>query len=214
MCFSATASFVAGASLLAIGAMTVKRAERKAELPFAAIPLLFGVQQILEGIIWLTFRFDAPLLNIIMTNAYSLFSHVLWPIYVPFAVLVLEPVLWRRKALYAFLAVGTAVGLYLLINMVRFPITSQLIGTHMEYVSPHFYVEVVMGSYLAGTCLSALISSHKVVNVFGTVALLLFVAVYRIYTLWFISVWCFYAAILSAVVYLHFRTRERRLVWA
>ena len=35
MCFSASASFVAGASLLAIGATTVKKVERKAELPFA-----------------------------------------------------------------------------------------------------------------------------------------------------------------------------------
>ena len=212
MCFSASASFVAGAALLAIGTKTFKRAERKTELPFAAIPLLFGVQQILEGIIWLTFRFDTPLLNIVMTNAYSLFSHVLWPIYVPLAVLVLEPVPWRRKALYAFLVIGTAAGLYLLINMIRFPITSQLIGTHIEYVSPHFYVDLVMGSYLAGTCLSALLSSHKVLNAFGAVALLLFVAVYRIYTLWFISVWCFFAAILSAVVYLHFHTRKRHLV--
>ena len=214
MCFSASASFAAGASLLAIGAITISRAERKTALPFAAIPLLFGVQQILEGIVWLTFRFDTPLLNTVMTNAYSLFSHVLWPIYVPFAVLMMEPVAWRRQALYAFLAVGTAAGVYLLINMARFPITSQLVGTHIEYVSPHFYVVVVMGSYLAGTCISMVFSSHKVVNVFGAVALLLYFAVYWIYALWFISVWCFFAAVLSAVVYLHFRTRERRPVSA
>ncbi len=212
MCFSASASFVAGASLLAVGAITLKKAERKAELPFAAIPLLFGLQQVLEGIIWLTFRFDTPLLNTVMTNGYSLFSHVLWPIYVPFAALVLEPVPWRRKTLYAFLAIGTTAALYLLINMGRFPITSQPVGGHIEYVSPHFYVAVVMGSYLAGTCLSMLFSSHRVVNVFGVVALLSFVAAYQIYTLWFISVWCFFAAMVSAVVYLHFRTRERRAV--
>ena len=209
-----SASFVAGVSLIAIGAITVKKVDRKAEFPFAAIPLLFGVQQIIEGIIWLTFRFDTPMLNTLMTNAYSLFSHVLWPIYVPFAVLVLEPIPWRKKALHAFLAIGTAAGLYLLINMVRFPITSQLAGAHIEYVSPHFYAFVVMGSYLVGTCLSALVSSHKVVNLFGAVALLLFVAVYHIYTLWFISVWCFFAAVLSAVVYLHFRNREHRPVSA
>ncbi len=214
VCFSASASFVAGASLLAIGALTVKRAKRRAELPFAAIPLLFGAQQILEGIIWLTFRFDTPLLNIIITNAYSLFSHVLWPSYVPFAVLVLEPSPWRRKVLYAFLVIGATAGLYLLINMVRFPITSQLLGAHVEYVSPHFYGFVVMSSYLAGTCLSALFSSHKVVNIFGAVALLLFVIVYRIYNLWFISVWCFFAAILSGVVFLHFSFPERRTVSA
>jgi hypothetical protein len=214
VCFSASASFVAGAGLVVIGAMTIKRAERNAELPFSAIPLLFGAQQTLEGIIWLTFRFDTPLLNTVMTNAYSLFSHVLWPIYVPFAVLLLEPVPWRRKTLYTLLAIGTAAGLYLLVIMARFPITSQPIGAHIEYVSPHFYVVVVMGSYLAGTCLSMLFSSHKVVNVFGAIALLLFVAAYQIYTLWLIYVWCFFAAVLSVVVYLHFRTRECRLVLA
>jgi len=214
MCFSASSSFVGGTFLLAVGAITVKNVARWAELPFAAIPVLFGVQQILEGIIWLTFRFDTPLLNTVMTHGYSLFSHVLWPIYVPFAVLLLEPVPWRRKALYAFLAIGAAAGVYLLINMVRFPITSRAMGGHIEYVSPHFYVIVVMGSYLAATCLSMLLSSHKVVNVFGIASLLLFFAAYKIYAVWFISVWCFFAAALSAIVYLYFRVRENRPVMA
>ena len=34
MCFSATASFVAGASLFAAGVLTTKKATRKAEVPF------------------------------------------------------------------------------------------------------------------------------------------------------------------------------------
>jgi hypothetical protein len=92
MCFSASASFIAGTVLLAVGAVTVRKAQHKAELPFAAIPLLFGVQQLIEGVIWLTFRFDAPLLNPAMTFVYSLFSHVLWPFYVPLSALLLEPV--------------------------------------------------------------------------------------------------------------------------
>ena len=214
MCFSASVSFIAGASLLAVGAITIKKVGRKTELPFAAIPVLFGVQQILEGIIWLTFRFDTPLLNTMMTHGYSLFSHVLWPIYVPFAVLLIESVPWRRKTLYALLAIGAATGLYLLVNMLRFPIVSRPLGGHVEYVSPHFYAVVVMGSYLAGTCLSMLLSSHKVVNVFGIASLLLFVTAYQIYTVWFISVWCFFAAALSMIVYSYFRIRERGLVMA
>jgi len=63
MCFSATASFVAGTSLSAIGVATIRKAERRSELPFAMIPLLFGIQQLVEGIIWLTFRYDAPVLK-------------------------------------------------------------------------------------------------------------------------------------------------------
>ncbi|MBI2784655.1 MAG: hypothetical protein HYX64_11450 [Gammaproteobacteria bacterium] len=215
MCFSASANFIAGTSLLAVGAVTLSKAARKAELPFAMIPLLFGIQQIIEGVIWLGFRFDAPLPNALMAQVYSLFSHVLWPIYMPFAVLLLEPVPWRRKTLSAFLWVGAATGLYLFYILVRFPIRAEAVGGHILYVSPHYYVPVVMGGYLAATCISLFFSSHKVVVTFGVVALLSFVAAYGFYTLWFISVWCFFAAILSGVIYLYFRKRSHsRLVTA
>jgi hypothetical protein len=204
MCFSASVSFVAGTSLLAAGAVTVRKAQRKDELPFAAIPLLFGVQQLIEGVIWLTFRFDSPVLNPAMTFGYFLFSHVLWPIYVPLAVLLLEPVRWRRKALYSFLAAGSGTGLYLLVSMFRFPIVSRPVGGHIEYASPHFFIGPVIAGYLAGTCISMLFSSHKAVKLFGIAASLSFVASYAIYTQWFFSIWCFFAAILSGIVFLHF----------
>lgn len=51
MCFSASASFIAGASLSAIGVATLRRVESKKEIPFATIPLLFGIQQLIEGVI-------------------------------------------------------------------------------------------------------------------------------------------------------------------
>ena len=61
MCFSATASFTAGAGLLIVGAVAARRARQPAELPFALIPALFGVQQLIEGAIWLTLPDNAPL---------------------------------------------------------------------------------------------------------------------------------------------------------
>lgn len=204
MCFSASVSFVAGTSLLAVGVVTVKKARHRDELPFAAIPLLFGVQQLIEGVIWLTFRFDSPVLNPAMTSLYSLFSHVLWPIYVPLAALLLEPVRWRRNALAAFLATGLGSGLYLLDSMFRFPIVSKAVDGHIEYVSPHFFIGPVMAGYLAATCISMLFSRHRAVKLFGIAALLSFVASYAVYTQWFFSVWCFFAAILSGIVFLHF----------
>lgn len=207
MCFSASASFIAGGALLAVGAVTVKKARQKRELPYAAIPILFGVQQLIEGVIWLTLRFDSPGLNPSMTLVYSLFSHVLWPIYVPFSVLLLELVRWRRKALIAFLAAGAASGLYLLVNMFRLPIVSNAVGGHIEYASPHFYIVPVMAGYLAGTGISMLFSSYRLVRVFGIAALLSFLAAYAVYAKWFISVWCFFAAVLSMIVLLHFTSR-------
>ena len=204
MCFSATASFSAGTILLGLGTLTLKSARRPRELGFAAIPLLFAVQQLSEGVIWLTFRNEAPQLNAVMTYVYSFFSHVLWPVYVPVAVLLMEPSEWRRRALLVFVATGVAVGAYLLYFLIAFPIVSRPTGQHIEYVSPHFFAAVAMTLYLMSTTFSPILSTHRMVKVFGVLALLSFAAAYFFYAIWFISVWCFFAALLSAVVYLHF----------
>lgn len=208
MCFSATASFSAGALLVGLGTLTLKSASRPRELPFAAIPLLFALQQLSEGVIWLTFRYEAPQVNAVMTHVYSFFSHVLWPVYVPVAVLLMEPSRWRQRALLVFVAAGVAVGGYLLYAMVAYPVVSRPTGQHIEYVSPHFFAAATMTLYLMSITFSLLLSTHRTVKVFGVLALLSFGAAYFFYATWFISVWCFFAALLSAVVYLHFVLRR------
>ncbi|MEO6280172.1 DUF6629 family protein [Roseateles sp.] len=207
MCFSATASFSAGVVLLGIGALTLKAAQRPCEWPFAAIPLLFALQQLIEGVIWLTFSAEAPLLNTVMTHAYSFFSHVLWPVYLPVAVLMIEPPGARRRTLTALVLVGSAVGIYLLYVLVAFPVVSRPTGQHIEYDSPHFFAAAVMTLYLISTTASPLVSTLRGVKVFGALALLSFGAAYYFYATWFISVWCFFSALLSAVIYLHFAKR-------
>ena len=212
MCFSATASFSAGALLLGIGTLTLRSAlatRQRCALPFAAIPMLFAVQQLIEGVIWLTFAEEVTRINAVMTHLYSFFSHVLWPVYIPVAVLLMEPRGWRRRALTAFVAAGAVVGAYLLYVLVAYPVASKPIGLHIEYNSPHFFAAVTMTLYLLSTAISPLLSTHRWVVVFGALALLSFGAAYAFYATWFISVWCFFAALLSAVVYLHFGVRER-----
>ncbi len=209
MCFSATASFSAGALLIVIGSLTLKSARRPRELAFAAIPLLFAVQQLIEGVIWLTFRVDAPLLNSVMTHAYSFFSHVLWPAYVPLAVWLIEPPGRRRQVLLVFVAGGFAVASYLLYILAAFPVVSRPIGQHVEYVSPHFFAAVTMTLYLLSTTASPLLSAHRMVKLFGALSLLAFGAAYYFYAQWFISVWCLFAALLSALIYFHFALPRR-----
>jgi hypothetical protein len=204
MCFSAEVSFVAATALLAVGAATLRRARTRAELPYAAIPLLFGIQQLLEGALWLTFTDGAQALNTGLTHAYSLFSHVLWPIYVPLAALALETVRWRRRVLAATAVAGAAVGLYLLAMLIRLPIVAVVSGGHIAYQSPHFYALASMTLYLIGTCASLMFSSHRRVVAFGVASFLSAAGAYACYAAWFISVWCFFAAALSAVVWLHF----------
>ena len=207
MCFSATASFIAGTTLTVVGVAALKRTEAKTELPFAAIPLLFGIQQLIEGVIWLTFSYDTPFLKQTLTYVYAGFSHVLWPIYVPLAVGILEAVRWRKRAIFAFGVAGVAVALYLLYFIVTRSVVAELVGSHIVYASPHFYLIPVMTLYLAATCVSCFFSSHGFVKLFGVLMLLSFVATYLFYSLALVSVWCFFAAVLSLLIYMHLRFR-------
>jgi hypothetical protein len=146
-------------------------------------------------------------LNSVLTHAYSFFSHVFWPIYVPLAVLLLEPVRWPRRVLTGIAVAGAAVGLYLLYVLIRLPVVAEVSERHIAYISPHFYAYAVMALYVLGTCVSLMVSSHGMVRLFGVAAFFSFVAAYVFYATWLISVWCFFAALLSGIVLLHFRGR-------
>lgn len=204
MCFSATASFAAGTALVAVGGLTLHRSRGKVELPLALIPLLFGVQQLTEGVVWVSLNNDLPVLQSYSTYIYSGFSHVLWPIFVPFAILLVEIKRWRRRAIGVFLVLGLGVGLYLLYFIVRFPVTAHVHGRSILYESPHFYIGAVLVIYLLATCVSGLFSSHRCINIFGVLAFVLAIAAYLVSVETFVSVWCFFAAILSLLIVVHF----------
>jgi hypothetical protein len=203
MCFSATASFTAGTLLLAAGVVAQTRAKGPAQRAYAAIPLLFAVQQLTEGIIWLSFDWSSPRFTGWATQFYSFFSHVLWPVYVPVAAWLTEPQVGRKKLLSWVCIAGFAIGAYLLYSMVASPIVATPVGGHVDYQAPHFYAALSMTAYLVATTVSLLLSSQRWVRVFGALALAAAVVAYAFYARWFISVWCFFAGVLSLAVLLH-----------
>lgn len=190
-----------------VGAVTIGRARSKAELPFSLIPALFGVQQLIEGALWLTFTDSATHANSFLTHSYSLFSHVLWPIYVPFAVLLIERVMWRRNLLFGLAFAGAATGMYLLYFLVTQPVVSRVAAGHILYISPHFFVIVVLAAYVLATCASSLLSSHREIRWFGVSTFVSLAAAAAFYATWFISVWCFFAAVMSVFVLFYFVRR-------
>lgn len=204
MCFSATASFTAGAALSTVGVLTIRKSRGKAELPLAVVPLLFGVQQLSEGALWVSVNNNLPLLKTWATYFFSMFSHVVWPMFVPFAIVLVETSRRRKKALRVFQAMGVGVGLYLLYFIVRYPVTAQIEGRSIFYDSPHLFITGVLVLYLLATCVSGLFSSHRCVNAFGVLAFVLAIAAFQVSVKTFVSVWCFFAAILSLLIFFHF----------
>lgn len=201
MCFSADASLAAGAMLVGTGVVTLRMARRR-ELPYAAIPLLFGIQQLIEAIVWLSFDPGREAVNTAATYLYSIFSHVLWPVYVPVAVWLMEEGATRRRALRVTAAAGALAGPTLLYSLLTHGIAARVVGEYIVYDAPRRFIPAVMTLYLAATAGSLLLSSHRKVRLFGVLAFVSSVVAYTVYARWFISVWCFFAALLSLVVVL------------
>lgn len=201
MCFSLLASITAGTTLSAAGAATVTMTRRRAELPLAVIPLLFGVQQLIEGVVWWSIDHDDADLNVASTFAYTLFSHVLWPVFVPLAILGVETVPWRRKALAGFALVGALVSLDGLSIVLRGPSTSYVVGRSIRYTMPS---DFLIALYLLATCGAILFSSRRLLRAMGAAALLLALVTLWLYAAVFVSVWCFVSAILTVLIFGYF----------
>ena len=203
MCFSATASFVAGGALGAGGGLTMAEVKIKAEMPLASIPLIFGIQQTIEGVIWVSF--GVPLLNTVMTYVYLTFAYVLWPVFVPVAVVLRETDPARRNILRALSLAGFVLGMFLLYFIVTDPGKAHIVNQSIAYDYRHLYELFPLSLYVVVTCGSGLISSHRILNIFAIGALISFFIANWLFNMTFISVWCFFAAVLSVLIYWHFK---------
>jgi hypothetical protein len=204
MCFSATASLVAGTALSATGAVTLSKA-KKNEIPLASIPLLFGIQQLIDGVVWLSF--GMPVLNAIAAHGYALFAFVWWPVFVPLALLAIEPDHTRRDIMKALALVGAAVSLFFLYFILSGTVTAKILNDCVAYGTPHPYPFGSLAFYLLATCAPFFVSSNKILNMFGGVLLASFAIAAWFYFETFTSVWCFFAAVMSLIIYWYFENR-------
>ena len=168
MCFSLLASVAAGTTLTVAGAVTVTMTRRAAEVPLALVPALFGLQQLTEGVVWWSLLHDQARLNLVSTVVYSLFALVLWPAFVPFAVLCTEAVGWRRTALGAALALGGAVALDGLWTVLRGSGTAHVCGASIQYPMPSYVFNTL---YLPATCVGTAFFSQLPLRLIGIAAL-------------------------------------------
>ncbi|MEK7523523.1 MAG: DUF6629 family protein [Patescibacteria group bacterium] len=205
MCFSATASFVASGVLAAAGVATLKNTKSKREIPLACIPLLFAVQQFLEGMLWLIG--EPTDLSSAIATGFLFFAFAVWPIFMPAAVRMIEENPLRRNILSIFLITGTIIGLSFATFLIRLPVSFAISDHRIEYFIDIPRILWTIALYVVVTCGSCMISSHRMIVIFGAaVALSLAITLYY-YEATFTSVWCFFAAILSVILYLHFKFR-------
>ncbi len=201
MCFSAGASFGASALLIGAGIGAVRRTESRGMLPFATMPILFGVQQFAEGILWLTFlnRDLAPWHNASI-YFFLFFAQVIWPLWVPFAIWLMEPDPTRKKILSYFMMLGGAFSAYLVYCLFAYEVSAVVDGGHIKYYLYFPNMELRRSLYFFVTLIPFFISSLRFMKLLGGAFLGSLIVAYYFFLGYVISVWCFFAAVLSALI--------------
>ena len=208
MCFSATASFSAGVVLTVIGVATIKKVRHPSQIMFAFIPLIFAVQQIAEGILWLTLPNPAYVTaQVSFTYIFLFFAQVVWPLWVPLAILLLEKENLRKRVQTVLVAAGALVGVYLAWCLVRFPVQANIIGYHVDYTlnfPPALRIYCIV-LYALASIIPPFFSPIKRMWMLGVAIAVSYIISVIFYERYVLSVWCFFASVISISVYVIMR---------
>jgi hypothetical protein len=209
MCFSPDADFTAGAVVAGVGIATLRRVRGRRELIVGALPLLFGIHQLVEGFVWLWLRGQvSSSVGATAKEAYIVYAHAVLPAIVPLGFMLLEPDQRRRRWMWPLFCLGALLGAYLLWQVTAYPVGAHPEARCIDYTT-HTPNDVLIGAlYVAATCGPALLSSRQYLRWFGVISLVgvLVTALVRFDEL--TSLWCLYAALVSGLILEHFR-RQR-----
>lgn len=195
MCFSATASFAAAAVLGTTGGVALAKVKRKRDYFFAAIPVLFAVQQLIEGLVWITL--GQGLVTESFAYGFLFFAFLLWPVYIPLAVWAHEPNPRRKCLLRYLIFFGSMGSFYLLVMLFTQTLGVELAGNSLCYkLDASFQVPGII-LYVCVTIGALLLSTSRLIQWFGALTLLSASVAWFFYEQAFTSVWCFFAAVLS-----------------
>lgn len=212
MCFSAAASFIGGGVLAALGTTTMLTNRDPSRRLFAAIPFVFGVQQVSEGFVWVSLQDPDPnpAVKAVSITFFLIAAVLVWPTVVPLSMLLMERERKRRILLWVLTGLGIAVSLAHVVGMLTYTVTARIDGLHILYAldSPFPLAVVTMCGYLIATILPMFASSVKRVKVFGLVIVLSYVVAEIFYREYLVSVWCFFGAAASVVIWWVLKERE------
>jgi hypothetical protein len=210
VCFSPQADVVGGLVICAIGVDAVRHiGQRREFIALAWIPLLLGAHQFIEALVWLWLQGHVPRgIGHVALWAYLLIAFVVLPVFVPLAVIALEPTARRKVMMAPFALTGTVIAVILFAAMVRGPVGVELAPYHLSYsirVPDGF---LIIALYVIAVCGPLLTSGYRNVVIFGAVNLVAVIVIARLTISGFASVWCGWAAVSSAAIALHCRFAE------
>jgi uncharacterized protein DUF6629 len=214
VCFAPEADALVGGIVIVVGVDALRHAREPKQIPLAALPLLFGVHQVSEAFVWWGLQGHVGhAVERIAVWTYLLFALGALPVLIPLAVGLVEPLRERRRIIAAFGLLGLGVGGLLTIAMFRGPLRAMIEGRQIEYdASALTNGGQLTGLYVVATCGALIASSYRDLAVLGVLNLVAVPVLMWLTVGGFISLWCFWAAIVSILIDRHLRhTTTRRL---
>lgn len=223
MCFSANASFAAAGALSVVGLLSMRTAQHNKKLiPLAATPLIFGVQQACEGLVWITINNgdSANVLLAIGTYGFLFFAGVWWPIWIPFSLYIAERLPKRKELILKTLYVGVVTAMLMFTTWILQTTGAEIVDHHLNYPVPVYSFDAANGfisqiipwassaMYLVATIMPFFISSMIYAKVTGIMVSIGLIIAYTFYVVAFGSVWCFFEAVSSMLLYLLVRKNK------
>lgn len=203
MCFSAGASFTVGASLLVPGYYAIKRTQSPGMLAFSTTPIVFCFHQVAEGFLWLSLKnpdfasWYKPALY-----GYSFISQPIWPIWVPLIMWLMETDKSRKKILNYFLILGIASSLYMFYCLITYDISAVAENGHIRYYRDFPYLNIMRPLNFMTIAITPFLSTLRYTKLLAAAMMAALILTYIFFTNYLISVWCFFAAILSLLIIL------------
>jgi len=211
MCFSATASFGASIALTAIGIASYKQVKEPSQYPFASIPLIFGVQQFMEGIVWVSATHDAWAgFQAPASYGFIGIAQIIWPLLFPIAFSLVEKDMGRKRFIKLLQIPGIIIAAYFLYVLAFFNLDTRIINHHVFYDIdfPRKLIPYAAGFYLAATVVPPLLSKNSLIKLIGIILLAGYLVARIFFQPSLISLWCFFGIASSVVVYMVLRNAK------
>ena len=200
MCFSAAVSFTAGTALIAVGTISIRKSTNVPQTLLSSIPIMFGVQQFSEGILWLSLVRPEPGLFVVpATYLFLFFAQVVWSSFVPLAILRLEQDPEKQKMLRALLLIGIVVSCYLAYCLMFYKVDAVIDCYHILYslYFPQVFANIVGLLYFMAVVGPLFVTGTREIRPLGILIMVSLFITAIFYQYYLISVWCFFASIIS-----------------
>lgn len=188
---------MAGAVLVGAGVVTITQTRNRHFLPLAVTPLFFGIQQLLEGVVWLVLLERSSIPVELPALGFLFFAYLFWPIYAPWAVWCVEPNARRRRWIAGLSWLGLGVSLSLATALVTSGISPMITQQSIDYQAVIPASALSLTLYVIAACGGGFLSSHRPLMWISLLTLLSLLATRVFFYATLASVWCFFAAIIS-----------------